>query len=70
MASTYSTQVTYNLVKCPDKLDEIYTWFNEYAALADSAGLAYDGGLAILTIVNCTGAPPPVAECVQTSEQT
>lgn len=62
--ASYTTSVTYDLTECPDKMDEIYTWFNEYAQLADAASLAYDGNLAILTIVNCTGALPPSAECV------
>jgi hypothetical protein len=58
----YTTQVRYDLSRC-DKLPEIYAWFDVNGALSESANLAYDAQIAILTIVNCSGEKPPTTVC-------
>jgi hypothetical protein len=58
----YTTQVRYDLKQC-DKMPEIYAWFDANGALSEAAGLTYDAQIAILTIVNCTGAQPPSPDC-------
>lgn len=59
----YTTQVSYDLSTCDSKLAEIYAWFDANGTKAETASLAYSGSIAILTIVNCTGAPPPSPDC-------
>lgn len=59
----YTTQVTYDLLACPDKMTEIYRWFETNGPLSETASLTYSGNSAILTIVNCTGGQPPNADC-------